>query len=1146
MTHFNTILQKLEAFVRRYYTNELIKGSILFFAIGLLYFLLTLFIEYVFWLNTTARTLLFWAFISVEIGLFIKFILMPLAQLFKLKKGINYVQASRIIGTHFPEVNDKLLNILQLKENADQSELLLASINQKSEELQPIPFKMAINFKQNLRYVKYAAIPILIILLSVLSGKISWFSDSYQRVVNHNTAYEPPAPFQFFVVNESLSATQNNDFTLQVRTVGSVIPENVKISYNNESYFLQQKGSGNFEFVFNRLLSDVTFNLTANSVNSKPYTIRVAEVPTITNFEMVLDYPAYTNKADAVLNGTGNAVVPNGTKVTWRLQTKATNQVAFYATDSLHFSSDIPEKFIISKTLTDNLDYIISTSNTDLKDYEQLAFSLQVIKDDYPELHVKMKRDSINNQSLYFYGQATDDYGLRKLELVYYPSSNDKNVSIVPIPIASGNVGEFITAFPNNLELEEGVSYDLYFQVYDNDVVNNYKRTKSTVFSYRKLTKSEEANQQLQQQNETIQDLNNSLEQMEEREQELEELSKTQKEKSALNFNDKKKFENFLKRQKEQEEMMKNFNKKLENNLEEFQKEENEPDAFKEDLKERLKDNEEQLKKDEKLLEELEKLQEKINKEELTQKLEELAKQNKNQKRSLEQLLELTKRYYVSKKLEKLQEDLEKLAEEQNQLSEADSKENTKEAQEDLNKKFEDFKKALEELQKDNEALKQPMDVPSDPEKESEIQEDQQEASDALEEKEEQSEQNNEENASQKQQDAQKKQKQAAQKMQQMSAAMKMAMASGGAEQMQEDLDMLRQILDNLILFSFDQEHLMNQFKSIEINHNKYASYLRKQNDLKEHFSHIDDSLFALSLRQPKLSELVNKEISEVYFNMDKALSQFSENLLFQGVANQQYTITAANNLANFLSDMMGQMQMQMQGGGSGSSGKPSQGLPDIIMSQEELNKQMQQGMQKQGQGQPKEQGSGEKGEQGEKEGKESGDKPGESGQEGDSGQSGKNGQSSSGESGESGENDGGEISKGELFRIYQQQQQIREALQDKLQKEGINSQGNRILQQMENIEMDLLNKGFTNQTLQKMMNLQHQLMKLENASLQQGEDSKRQAQTNKKQFDNNTNNQIPTAKEYFNTTEILNRQSLPLQPVYKKKVHDYFKQAND
>jgi len=39
---YNQIQQKLHGFTRKYYTNELIKGSILFLAFGLLYFLFTL------------------------------------------------------------------------------------------------------------------------------------------------------------------------------------------------------------------------------------------------------------------------------------------------------------------------------------------------------------------------------------------------------------------------------------------------------------------------------------------------------------------------------------------------------------------------------------------------------------------------------------------------------------------------------------------------------------------------------------------------------------------------------------------------------------------------------------------------------------------------------------------------------------------------------------------------------------------------------------------------------------------------------------------------------------------------------------------------------------------------------------------------
>ena len=120
MGDFKFIQVKLEQFIKRFYGNELLKGSILFLAIGLLYFIFTLFVEYMLWLNPLARTILFWVFVIVEVALFVKFIVNPISKLFKLRKGINYVDASHIIGNHFPEVNDKLLNMFQLNESGVQ------------------------------------------------------------------------------------------------------------------------------------------------------------------------------------------------------------------------------------------------------------------------------------------------------------------------------------------------------------------------------------------------------------------------------------------------------------------------------------------------------------------------------------------------------------------------------------------------------------------------------------------------------------------------------------------------------------------------------------------------------------------------------------------------------------------------------------------------------------------------------------------------------------------------------------------------------------------------------------------------------------------------------------------------------------------
>jgi hypothetical protein len=59
----------------------------------------------------------------------LRFIVFPIFKLLKLQKGIDYNEASIIIGSHFVDVNDSLTNFLQLSDSGKEqhsSELLLA------------------------------------------------------------------------------------------------------------------------------------------------------------------------------------------------------------------------------------------------------------------------------------------------------------------------------------------------------------------------------------------------------------------------------------------------------------------------------------------------------------------------------------------------------------------------------------------------------------------------------------------------------------------------------------------------------------------------------------------------------------------------------------------------------------------------------------------------------------------------------------------------------------------------------------------------------------------------------------------------------------------------------------------------------------
>lgn len=1117
MNGFKNIEKKLHQFTRKFYTSELIKGTILFLSLGCVYLFFTLFLEYFLWLKPTARTLLFWLFILVEVFLLIRFIAFPVFKLIGLRKGISYEQASKIIGSHFPEVQDKLLNVLQLKQNSNSSDLLLASIDQKSEELQPIPFVKAVDFKQNATYLKYAIIPILIWVITLLSGVNSDLTQSFKRVVNHQKAYTPPAPFTFAITNKSLQVIQGKPITIQVETAGNVVPNEAKIVFDNQQYYLQNTGNGIFLHTFSDVQKPINFYIEANEIQSKDYQIKIIKTPTIHTITLDLNYPRYLRKKNETIQNSGNIVVPEGTQITWGVITNQTDSVAFINNNERVFFDKVKEdSFRFSKRIRSAMNYQIASSNENLQDYENLQFSVDVVKDDFPQISVQSNIDSISRGISFFAGQISDDYGLKKLQLVYYEDENPEDKKTFDLPITKENIQSFFYQFPDGLNIQKGINYEFFFQVFDNDAVNGNKKAKTKFFNYRQKTEVEVEEELLEEQRNTINNIENSITKKQKQQKELEQVQKDLQGKKKINWNDKKKIQKFIQRQNQYNKMMQRQTDKLQENLDE-KKEDNENLLDKkEELKKRIQELK-KLQRQQKLLDEIQKMAEKLNKDDLLKKSKELAQQNKQQERSLERILELTKRFYVEQKTMQIANKIDELSKKQEDL--VNKKENTLEAQKQIKKEFNQIKEELKELNKDNEKLKEPMELPD-------VDDDKEEIDAELN----KSEKNLQENKSS---EAKKNQKNSSKKMKEMSAKIHQQMLEMEGESMEENMEDLRKILENLVIFSFQQENLMNKFGETSTSHPDFGKDLKKQNQLKTYFEHIDDSLYVLSMRLPKISAKIKDDLSTTHYNLNQSLENFTENRFTNGISNQRYVMTAVNNLSDILSNILNSMKNAMSmkmGKGKKGNGKGFS-LPDLIKKQEGLSKKMEKGMQKGKEGnKPDKDGKkGEQGKDGDKGKKGNGNKPGEDGK--------KNG------NGEGGSNDDLD---GELYQIYQQQNMLRQQLQEQIRKsesddKGVNTEARKALKKMEDLENEILEKGFNAGTLQKMQNLKYELLKLDKAALEQGKDKKRKSNTNLKDFEKRKIKALQFKKQFYNQTEILNRQSLPLQQDYKKKVRDYF-----
>jgi len=1240
---YSLILEKIQQFIHKYYINEVIKGFLIFFAVAFLYLLSILLLENFLWLSTTVRTILFWTFIAVSVYLFIRFIGISLAKLIKLGKQISPIEASKIIGNHFPEVDDQLINLLQLKSSDINSDLLEASITQKSKQLSPIPFTSAINFKKSLSYAKYALVPIFLFLMFSAFKGFDWYKKSLDRVVNYNVAYEPPAPFYFKILNSDLSALQNSDYVLQVSTQGKIIPNQIQIAYNGANYFLNKSGNNTYSYTFSSLSKPIIFNLFSGDVSSKEYKISVNDAPSILDFYLKIIPPAHTLQKGRKIENSGAAIVPEGSRLQWNARSIHATNINFIYNDSTYSFLKNKEKFIFNKTVAQTLAYQITSSNKYVDKYEKLDFNIDVIKDQVPFINVLAKNDTINKENKFYYGRVSDDYGISKLQIVYYLSSTPKEKQSRPLAIAKNSSGEFTFQFPNDLDLEEAKEYAFYFEVFDNDSYNGAKSSKSETFNYTALTGIEKKQIESESQQQQLNDFENTIEKFQESEIDLESFSKFQKQSLSVSFKDKEKLSTLLEKQFKQQKKLKELSENLKKTLDKLEDNEDKK-LTKEELERAKKD----LEKNKKLIDEIKKAIEKLSPEELKDKVDKLNKENKKTTKNLSQILELTKRHYVIEKHQRIVQMLELLSEKQIKASEDEADLNH---QEQINKEFQIIRKELDDLREHNAGLRKPMVLDDDSVYEGKIQKKQNEATEDI----------KDSNTIK----AKRKQNVAGVMMKNLAAKMSETSAAGAAEQLKDDKESLRQILDNLVLFSINQEDNMKLFSESSVNNPNYSKHIRTQNKLREHFKHIDDSLYAVSSRNPKISTKINNLISNIDYNLGSSLESITDNRTYQGVTKLRFAIANSNDLAVMLSQSLKQLNERQKPGSSKKKGEGFQ-LPDIIKKQESLNKAFEKALnagqkkpgdsKKQGEGGQKKEGNsgkeGEKGNQGQQgqEGQsgESGQKgqsgqqgkSGESGQKGQSGKSGQNGQSGEngsngsfglgkgkngqgegksqgdGEGGEgknqsdsnsgkfgkgkkgnsssqkgkgngkegktggdenskersgnekgtgkkgnsakgkgksegnkSGGNGSGEGEEGEseendyeqLFEIYKQQQDLRNSLKNRLEKEGITRIQKRVLDQMKQVEDELIENGFSTQTLNRMLNLKHQLFKLDEAQFQQGKDKKRKSKTNTKSYISNQAITPEAIKKYFNTTEILNRDALPLKANFKEKVNNYF-----
>lgn len=1074
----------------------------------------------------------------------IKYIAVPILKLNKIGKLISYHDAAKIIGNHFTNVQDKLLNVLQLQNNQSNytsNELLIAGIDQKINQLNPLPFSSAIDLNENKKYVKFI-LPLFLVTAAILIVWPQIILKSSDRLVHYQTYYEKVMPFQFSIQNKNLQVMQTQDYLLQVKIIGEQIPNDVFIEINDVEYQLKKVNTTTFNYTFSNIQSTTIFQLSAAGFLSKRYELKVLPKPSLIEFNLELIYPSYINKSKEILSNTGDLQLPQGTKVNWVFNTKNTDQVYLKFLDSLaHSIKTKDNQYTYSRKFYKSNNYTLKTLNKFVSNNDSLNYCISVILDQFPSIDVTSKQDSLDIKNIFFSGQIRDDYGFTNLNFHFKINAIDSSGKEViktgsqPITILKNQISQTYFYFLdlNRFNFNPGDKLEYFFEVTDNDAVNGVKSAKTALMFFKSPTQ-DELNKTIDNNNVEIKkDLEESIKKTKQLQKDVNELSKKINDKNQLGYEEKKKIEELIKKQQELQHKVEDVKQQNEAN----NKQQNENSKTDESIIEKQKQLEQLFEnvmspEMKKLFEELNKLLENLDKNQIQEKLEELKISNKDIEKELDRNLEAFKQLEVDQKIQnvinKLEEiknkeqDLNKKTSEKNnnskevQKPETSSKELEKK-QNDIKNEFDELKNDLKELDKKNNELEVPNNIPKMEEKQKEISNDLQKSADKLS-------KNNKNEASE-------SQKSAIDKMDQMQEEMDQAIEEDEEKQDGENAQALRQILENLLHLSFSQEALINDLSVTRIDNPNYVEIPKKQNKLKEDSKLIEDSLLALSKRVTELDAIVNREISAIHANMNKTVKSLADRNSEQSTIGMQYAMTSVNNLAVLLNESLEQMQKKMQAKkknkgqpgkgkcnkpGSGenpsSSGKKPQSMKKM---QEKLNQQLKQ--------------LKDALEKGQKPGDKPGQKPGNN-----SGQNGKSGLSMPG-------------SSEQFAKMAAQQEALRrqmQALMDKLKNKG-NNPGGDIANMMEETEKELVNKQLTNETMQRQQQILSRLLESEKAELEREQDEQRKSNEVISQNLSNPKQFLEYKRQKEKELEMLNTVTPSLTPYFKEKVNDFFKSLN-
>jgi hypothetical protein len=490
---FQRLLADLERLRRRALLVDMAAGLLLALAVGLLAALLWVGIEALLFLSPP------WRALFGAVAILLTAVALPVFWRARLPAKLNRHRFGLHVERCCPQLAQRLISALELWQAPRaralySAELLHATVARAAADLAAIDSARV----SDISSLKKNAVRLLAVVGAVLLAALFFAPElgaALYRCAHPLTAFERPARTRVELVVDDEEIVRGEDLRISLLFAGEqptsarvLRRESAAESWQGEEVVVVSADS--LHYVFPQVQRSFFVRAEAGDGVSRERQIHVVDPPSVERLRLHLRYPAYSQLPDRIEEDGGDIQVLMGTRVQFEIAAnKALEQAELVLADSVHLPARVDGKrAFVEYVATRSTSYHIELlDRKGITNRAPIRYALRAVVDQPPVVTVTdpgRDMDLPDNRQVLVAAEASDDFGVAKLELVYQINEGDQRRS--PLAIVAGRAVRANHVWNlSQLQLlpEDRISY--YLEVFDNDAISGPKSARSRSYTLR-------------------------------------------------------------------------------------------------------------------------------------------------------------------------------------------------------------------------------------------------------------------------------------------------------------------------------------------------------------------------------------------------------------------------------------------------------------------------------------------------------------------------------------------------------------------------------------------------------------------------------------------------------------------------------------